>query len=377
MCLLVSQPEGTVFDDDFLHGVYLKNSDGIGVMFSDGSRLNILRCVPNSEEDFIAFFKKNIEGKACAWHARMRTHGDIDLLNCHPYQVLSADDGYPIYLAHNGVLSTGNAKDHTKSDTWHYIQDFLRPMLLKNPEFFMHPAFKAIVESHIGGGNKFVLMDAYGNSVTINERAGVSHNGAWLSNTYAWDVTGTKFDYKSKLPTNYGYSPAYAALYGTGARGFSYAGAEDDEYESFYQTGDKNNLLTNDEAEAQAAEAAAQADAEAEAAADAAAEIEDEANARYAAVEFATELFLEAREMDMLLLDLSWDDVENYYHYAGRVQAYDVIECVGYGAYTEEELIAEIKSASDVIAEEDEAEFVQNLLDQYGATAANDTVAAA
>jgi hypothetical protein len=209
MCLLVSQPASTVFTEDFLQGVYAYNSDGIGVMFANENGLNILRCVPKTEADFIKFFRENIEGRDCAWHARMRTHGDINLDNCHPYQVISADEGYPLYLAHNGVLATGNSKDTKKSDTWHYIQDYLRPMLLSNPQFFLTPAFEDMVSSHIGSGNKFILMDAFGNSVTINEQVGVIHEGAWLSNTYAWDTTGTRHErkaFKSSFRGYYNYS---------------------------------------------------------------------------------------------------------------------------------------------------------------------------
>ena len=196
MCLLVSQPATSKFTDEFISGVYRLNSDGLGVMYAEDNSLFIKRCVPNNEKEFFDFFKENIEGRDCAWHARMKTHGDIDMLNCHPYQVLSAEDGYPLYLAHNGILHTGNEADKKRSDTYHYIQDYLRPMLLKNPEFFLTDAFEDLVSAHIGHGNKFVLMDAYGNRVTVNQKQGVQHQGAWLSNTYAWETEGTEHEAK-------------------------------------------------------------------------------------------------------------------------------------------------------------------------------------
>jgi len=38
----------------------------------------------------------------CIIHYRMKTHGDIDMDNCHPSRV--TDD---IWMAHNGILSMG------------------------------------------------------------------------------------------------------------------------------------------------------------------------------------------------------------------------------------------------------------------------------
>jgi hypothetical protein len=81
----------------------------------------------------------------------MRTHGDIDLLNCHPYEILNrAEHGLDLWLMHNGVLATGNRADITKSDTWHYIQDYLKPMLASNPDFAFHPSFKALIPDPFG-----------------------------------------------------------------------------------------------------------------------------------------------------------------------------------------------------------------------------------
>jgi hypothetical protein len=119
----------------------------------------------------------------------MRTHGEINLDNCHPYEVLNrAEHGIDLWLMHNGILSTGNKANPKMSDTWHYIADYLRPMLAGNPDFAFHPAFEALISDHIGSSNKFVLMDNEGRQVVINESAGVYWGGLWLSNTYAWSA---------------------------------------------------------------------------------------------------------------------------------------------------------------------------------------------
>jgi hypothetical protein len=156
-------------------------------MFSHHGELIIKKMIPNTAQEFIDFYRENIAGRDCAFHLRMRTHGDIDLLNCHPYEVLNkAQHGLDIWLMHNGILSTGNKADVTKSDTWHYINDYLKPMLAGNPDFAFHPSFKALIEDHIGVSNKFVIMDNEGRQTVINQSSGVYWGGLWLSNTYAW-----------------------------------------------------------------------------------------------------------------------------------------------------------------------------------------------
>jgi hypothetical protein len=196
MCLLVTQTKTSpVLSNDWLIDFHSSNADGVGVMYSNDGEIIIQKILPKTAQDFIEFYHANIKGKNCAFHLRMKTHGDIDLENCHPYEVLNrAEHGMDLWLMHNGILSTGNQADVTKSDTWHYISDFLRPMLIENPEFAFHPSFGDIVGAHIGSSNKFVLMDHQGRIATINQKSGVFWAGLWLSNTYAWSASSSASD---------------------------------------------------------------------------------------------------------------------------------------------------------------------------------------
>jgi hypothetical protein len=191
MCLLVTQSKTSpILSDEWLEDFYDYNSDGVGVMFANNGDIVVKKIIPKTAKDFIQFYRSDIQGRDCAFHLRMRTHGAIDLINCHPYEVLNrAEHGIDLWLMHNGILSTGNKANEKLSDTWHYINDYLKPMLSGNPDFAFHPAFKALIADHIGGSNKFVLMDNEGRQVVINEDAGVYWGGLWLSNTYAWSAT--------------------------------------------------------------------------------------------------------------------------------------------------------------------------------------------
>lgn len=193
MCLLVTQSKTSpILSDEWLEDFYDFNSDGVGVMFANNGDLVIKKIIPKTAKDFIQFYRSDIQGRDCAFHLRMRTHGEIDLANCHPYEVLNrAEHGIDLWLMHNGILSTGNKANPKMSDTYHYIADYLRPMLAGNPDFAFHPAFEALISDHIGESNKFVLMDNEGRQVVINQSAGVHWGGLWLSNTYAWSASSS------------------------------------------------------------------------------------------------------------------------------------------------------------------------------------------
>ena len=188
MCLLVLQPStAPAISPEWLADFYSYNPDGVGVMYSEDNQLVVKKHLPTSVEDLIDFYHDNIQGQSCAFHLRMRTHGDIDMTNCHPYEVLNqAEHGVDLYLMHNGVLSTGNARDKTKSDTYHYIKDYLRPLLAKNPDIAFSEKFNQAIGKQIGSFNKFVLMDNQGRQAVVNQDEGVYWSGLWLSNTYAW-----------------------------------------------------------------------------------------------------------------------------------------------------------------------------------------------
>ena len=196
MCLLVTQSQfSPPLSNEWLSDFYSFNQDGVGVMYSENGTLIIEKALPSNADAFISFYRTHIQGRDCAFHLRMRTHGNTDLENCHPYEVLNRKDhGLDLWLMHNGILSTGNARDISKSDTWHYIRDYLRPMLIENPDFFAHPSFADIIGKHIGTSNKFVLLDQTGRMVTINQDEGVYWAGLWLSNEYAWSASHSASD---------------------------------------------------------------------------------------------------------------------------------------------------------------------------------------
>lgn len=183
MCLLTTSTIRTLKSvflgtDGLIADVYASNSDGLGVMYSDGRKLHVHKVLPKSAAEarrFIESLPDSDQMIACHW--RMKTHGLIDMANCHPYQV-NADT----YLAHNGVLHTGNAADPEKSDTWHFINDYLSAV----PTDTLHnPQFLRLVGEFVKN-NRFAIMSADGRLSVVNREQGIETHGIWFSNTYAW-----------------------------------------------------------------------------------------------------------------------------------------------------------------------------------------------
>jgi hypothetical protein len=214
MCLIIHKPASLELHESWLRDFYVRNKDGYGFMYSEGGRLYVHKSLGDVER-FVTAFKARM-GKELLVHLRMRTHGDIDLDNCHPYEVLTPALGGvlgAVWMMHNGVLSSGNQADTKKSDTWHYIQNVMVPLLRRDPELLLEPAFQKLVKGDIGHSNKFTFMTSRGDVVIINREAGSDYNGAWMSNTYAWNAPNKHYQ------GGYGYEGGYQGSYGGSHRG--------------------------------------------------------------------------------------------------------------------------------------------------------------
>jgi hypothetical protein len=187
MCLIItgqsSKVRSTLLNTKgMLSEVFASNPDGIGVMYSTAKGLKVVKTLPKNINDANAFIKKlPTDDREIAIHFRWTTHGDTDLLNCHPYDVVT---GY-VAMMHNGVLHTGNAADKTKSDTWHFINDYLKEAVHDSPNLVHTKGFLTMLADFIGD-NRFVFMDGEGRMSHVNYDQGIEHDGLWFSNTYAW-----------------------------------------------------------------------------------------------------------------------------------------------------------------------------------------------
>ena len=223
MCLIITgksaQIRSTLLNTSgMLADIFSSNPDGIGIMYGSAKGLRVVKTLPKNIGDATAFIRKlPTDDRDLAIHFRWTTHGHTDLSNCHPYDVTP---GY-IAMMHNGVLHTGNAKDTARSDTYHFIQDYLREAVHDAPTLVHNEGFLTMVAEFIGD-NRFVFMDGEGRMSHVNYDQGIEHDGLWFSNTYAWTPT--------KLIPNYYSSGKYSKRYAS-AYNNSYNAYLDGEYD--------------------------------------------------------------------------------------------------------------------------------------------------
>lgn len=228
MCLIITgksaKIRSTLLDTNgLIADIHTSNPDGIGIMYSTTKGLKVVKVLPKSLADATAFITKlPNDDRELAIHFRWTTHGDTDLINCHPYDVVP---GY-VAMMHNGVLKTGNAADTTKSDTWHFIKTYLADPVHDHPPLIHNESFLTMVADYIGD-NRFVFMDGEGRMSHVNYDQGVEHDGLWFSNTYAWRPT--------RLIPNYYSSSKHASRYTSYASYGKYGSwGGDDIYDDMY-----------------------------------------------------------------------------------------------------------------------------------------------
>ena len=216
MCLIITGKSNKIRatltkTHGLLGDIFASNPDGIGIMYATTKGLKIVKTLPKNYADAFAFISKlPDDDRELAIHFRWTTHGNTDMDNCHPYNVVN---GY-VAMMHNGVLHTGNKADITKSDTWHFIKDYLSDAVHEHPALIHNAGYLTMVAEFIGD-NRFVFMDGDGRMSHVNYDQGVEHDGMWFSNTYAWVPSrlipnyykSTKKSYKSYYPSM--YSDAY------------------------------------------------------------------------------------------------------------------------------------------------------------------------
>lgn len=177
MCLIIDNPNGLQVDPRIIANAIKGNADGWGFMTSRRGRIHITRgMTPGGLDDAI----KAHEGIPHVIHFRFATHGTKNLDNCHPFSVLGGQYG----AMHNGILSVPR-HDVSRSDTWHFCEYVLGPILEAHPDLFGSPYLTSLLETIIGAGNKLVIMRKDGATMVINRKAGCDHDGLWMSNDYS------------------------------------------------------------------------------------------------------------------------------------------------------------------------------------------------
>ncbi|MES3007407.1 MAG: class II glutamine amidotransferase [Pseudomonadota bacterium] len=184
MCLLIHKPAHVEVPAALLDSAVDFNPHGFGIMTFGKERELIIRRRSASKKSELHRIYAEFRTQECVIHLRYGTSGKVDCTNTHPIRITK-----DIYMAHNGTVNMDRHLQD-RSDTWHLVHDYLRPVLKRRPELLHDRFFQELVMTWCGPHNKFVFMDAVsGKTVIVNREKGFEIDGLWLSNTRWFDAS--------------------------------------------------------------------------------------------------------------------------------------------------------------------------------------------
>jgi hypothetical protein len=183
VCLLIHKNADAAIPAALLESAAQFNPHGYGLMAFDADGRLVVHRRAHTHLAELQELYESYRTRECVLHLRYGTSGVVDSDNTHPIRITPE-----IYLAHNGTVNLAR-RDQERSDTWHLVNDYLRPVLSHRPELLHDSFFHDLVTAWCGPHNKFVFMDAHTRStVIVNRDKGVEHEGLWLSNTRWFDA---------------------------------------------------------------------------------------------------------------------------------------------------------------------------------------------
>ena len=145
MCVIIYKKPSIDLNIETVRLASITNPDGVGVAINDGDTWTIKKYMYPSKQQ-LKTLCNNLKDKEAILHFRIATSGGINIHNCQPFLFNSNK----MVLFHNGIISSLNGINKTKSDTK------LLTMLLEHDKINIKDTLFSISEKT---SNKFVLID--------------------------------------------------------------------------------------------------------------------------------------------------------------------------------------------------------------------------
>lgn len=186
MCLIIHKPAGAEIPAELLTAAAAHNTDGWGLMgFAAEGRL-LLERHAQVEPAVILDACHRFRDAEFVLHLRRQTRGGSGPENTHPFRITEG-----LYLMHNGTLRL-DLPVPGRSDTWHLVNELLRPLSQRHPGLLSDQGFLRILELGLRPENKLALLDQRQRRIVLINRAhGAEFEGLWLSST-RW-IDGARF----------------------------------------------------------------------------------------------------------------------------------------------------------------------------------------
>jgi hypothetical protein len=198
MCLII-QGNPKKFNREIISKAFIRNSDGFGLMYIDKKTKRIVtkKFYTKKINKILKTFKTH--SKNCdqiALHFRITTNGNTNNKNCHPFQVLNADnDKIDVALMHNSPMLPAPLLSDQFSDSYYFSKIILRPILKNNFKLISNKSFLESLEKIIQAecDSRVLLLNTFNNEF-IKLGTWHDHNGLSYSNDL---IIPSKWEYKS------------------------------------------------------------------------------------------------------------------------------------------------------------------------------------
>ena len=198
MCLII-QGNPKKFNREIISKAVIRNSDGFGLMYIDKKTKRIVtkKFYTKKINKILKTFKTH--SKNCdqiALHFRITTNGNTNNKNCHPFQVLNADnDKIDVALMHNSPMLPAPLLSDQFSDSYYFSKIILRPILKNNFKLISNKSFLESLEKIIQAecDSRVLLLNTFNNEF-IKLGTWHDHNGLSYSNDL---IIPSKWEYKS------------------------------------------------------------------------------------------------------------------------------------------------------------------------------------
>lgn len=176
MCVILHKPAGAVIPEALLLASISLNRDGWGMMGFDPAGRLILERDVGIDRARIFNAVQLYRHSELVLHLRQITGGGSQHDNAHPLDI-----GNGVYLMHQGTLPL-ETRLPGRSDTWHFGELVLGPLLERDPGLVSDPALHRLLELALREQNRMVLLSTASRKIQVlNRRLGVEVEGLWIS----------------------------------------------------------------------------------------------------------------------------------------------------------------------------------------------------
>lgn len=195
MCVIVHVNAKKSIAKETLRDCFFTNRDGWGIMWAHNDKLHMVKDKTHFD-DFYDIWKDVPRDAERAIHFRIRTAGEINKANCHPFAI-----NENIAMMHNGMIDAVMLNDKM-SDTYNFVENELKPIVSKWPDFMKAQAFSKLM-GDVTGHSKLLFMNNKGDVLKIRENVWVERNGIYFSNSNSFRT----YNYGAGYNYNRNYSP--------------------------------------------------------------------------------------------------------------------------------------------------------------------------